>query len=358
MKKMFAVFAASVAANAACAESGVTLFGVADIGIEYNSNAGRNGDNLFRLSSGNQSGSRWGVRGTEDLGAGLKAVFQLESGFDLDTGNSAQGGRLFGRNAYVGLESPYGSVLLGRQHTALRDFNGLYDPASTADRYGILGIAPEFGARADNAVKYVGKFGGLTGAVFYSFQTNGNEVAGSDVFGREYGAYLSYASGPVSLGLAYDDQHTGTPANQAPVLRRYAVAGTYAAGPAKVFAGYRLAKAIDGARLPGAQAANAGANLYWLGVNYKLTPAVALTGAAYYQDFRQTGSDPWQFVVTADYAFSKRTDLYASVAYALNKEQSYLGVSGYNSGTGATAVYNVEPGKSQLGAVMGVRHRF
>lgn len=358
MKKTFALLAATVAAGAAHAESSVTLFGVADIGIEYNNHVGRAGDNLIRLSSGNQSGSRWGVRGTEDLGGGLKAVFQLESGFDLDTGNSGQGGRLFGRNAYVGVESPYGALLLGRQHTALRDFNAFYDPASTADRYGILGIAPEFGARADNAVKYVGKFGALSGAAFYSFQTNGNEVAGSDVFGREYGAYLSYASGPVSVGVAYDDLHVGTPANQAPVLRRYAIAATYAAGPAKVFAGYRLAKALDGARLPGAQAANAGANLYWLGLNYKLTPAFSLMGAAYYQDFRQTGSDPWQFVVTGDYAFTKRTDLYASVAYALNKDQSYLGVNGYNSGSGATAVYNVQPGKSQLGAVMGIRHRF
>lgn len=358
MKKTFAVIAASVAANAAYAQSSVTLFGIVDAGIEYNSNAGASGDNLFRMSSGNQSGSRWGVRGAEDLGGGLKAVFLLESGFDLDTGNSAQGGRLFGRNAYVGVESPYGALLLGRQQTALRDFNNLYDPAATADRYGILGIAPEFGARADNAVKYVGTFGGLTASAFYSFQANGSEVAGSNVFGREYGAFVSYASGPFAVGLAYDDAHVGTPANQAPVLRRYAVAGTYAVGPAKAFAGYRLAKAFDGAMLPGAQAANAGSNLYWLGLAYKLTPAFSLTGAAYYSDFRHTGSDPWQFVVTGDYTFTKRTDLYASVAYALNKENSYLGVNGYNSGIGANAIINVQPGSNQLGAVVGIRHRF
>ncbi|MGO4330263.1 porin [Cupriavidus sp. 2TAF22] len=358
MKKTLAVVAASAVASAAYAESGVTLYGVADAGIEYNSHAGRAGDSLWRLSSGNQSGSRWGVRGAEDLGSGLKAVFVLESGFDLDTGNGGQGGRLFGRNAYVGTESRYGSLLLGRQQTALRDFGNLYDPASLADHYGILGIAPEFGARADNAVKYVGRFGGLTASALYSFQSNGSEVGGSAVFGRDYGAYLSYAEGPVSVGVAYDDAHVGTPGNQAPVLRRYAVAGTYAAGPAKVFAGYRLAKAFNGATLPGAQAANAGSSFYWLGLGYKLTPAFSVTGAAYYQDFRQTGSDPWQFVVTGDYAFSKRTDLYASVSYALNKDKSYLGVNGYNSGSGATAVYNVQPGMSQLGAVVGVRHRF
>ncbi len=359
MKKSLALIAATTTVTgAAYAQSSVTLYGVVDAGIEYASNAGRAGNNLFRLSSGNESGSRWGLRGTEDLGGGLKAVFVLESGFDLDTGNSGQSGRLFGRNAYIGTESRYGTVLLGRQQTSLREFGNIYDPAALADRYGILSIAPEFGARADNAVKYVGQFGGLTASAFYSFQSNGNEVAGSNVFGRDFGAYLSYANGPLALGVAYDDAHTGTPANQAPGLRRYAVAGTYSTGPAKVFAGYRLAKAHDGATLPGAQAANSGSNLYWLGLGYKITPAFSLTGAAYYQDFRETGSDPWLFAVTGDYAFTKRTDLYASVSYALNKDKSYLGVNGYNSGSGSSAVYNVEPGANQFGAVVGIRHRF
>ncbi|SDC99957.1 Outer membrane protein (porin) [Cupriavidus sp. YR651] len=358
MKKVLAVFAASVAANAVYAQSNVTLYGVADAGVEYINNAGRNGNGLARVTSGNQSGSRWGIRGAEDLGGGMKAVFQLESGFDIDTGNSGQSGRLFGRDAYVGLESRYGVLRLGRQQTSMREFGSAYDPTVIADRYGMLSIAPEFGARADNAIKYLAAFGGLTAQAFYSFQANGTEVAGSNVFGREFGAFVNYANGPFSVGAAYDDIHVGTPTNQAPVLRRVSVGGAYAAGAAKVFAGYRLAKAYDGARLPGAQAADAGSNFYWLGVVYKLTPAFSLMGTAYYQDFRQTGSDPWQFVLTGDYALSRRTDVYASVSYALNKDNSQLGVNGYNSGSGTTAVFNVEPGKNQFGAVMGVRHRF
>jgi len=358
MKKVLAVFAASVAANVVFAESGVTLYGVADAGVEFTNNAGRNGNNLVRVVSGNLSGSRWGLRGVEDLGGGLKAVFQLESGFDLDTGNSGQSGRLFGRDAYVGLDSKYGALLLGRQQTSIREFGIVYDPNVIADRYGMLSIAPEFGARADNSIKYVGKFGGLTAQAFYSFQSNGNEVAGSNVFGRDFGAFVNYASGRFALGVAYDDAHVGTPANQAPVLRRISLAGTYAAGDAKVYAGYRLAKAYDGATLPGAQAANAGSNLYWLGLAYRPTPALSLIGTVYYQDFRMTGSDPWQFVLTGDYTLSKRTDLYASVSYALNKENSTLGVDGFNSGSGTNAVFNVQPGKNQVGAVMGIRHRF
>ena len=358
MKKVLAVFAASVAANAVYAQSTVTLYGLADAGIEYLNNAGRNGNGLVRVSSGNQSGSRWGLRGVEDLGNGMKAVLQLESGFDIDTGNSGQSGRLFGRDAYVGLESRYGVMRLGRQQTSMREFGSTYDPTVIADKYGMLAMAPEFGARADNAIKYLATFGGLSAQAFYSFQSNGAEVAGSNVFGREFGAFVNYAAGPYSVGIAYDDIHVGTPANQAPVIRRASVGGSYSVGPAKVFAGYRLAKAYDGARLPGAQAADAGSNFYWLGVVYKLTPAFSLLGTAYYQDFRKTGSDPWQFVVTGDYALSKRTDLYASLSYALNKENSQLGVNGFNSGSGSTAVYNVQPGKDQIGAVMGIRHRF
>lgn len=358
MKKSLAWIALSTLAGTTYAQSGVTLYGVADAGIEFTTNAGRNGNSQVRLTSGNLSGSRWGLRGTEDLGHGLKALFVLESGFDLDTGVSGQSGRLFGRNAYVGTESRYGTLLLGRQQTSLRDFANLYDPAALADRYGILSIAPEFGARADNSVKYIGQFGPLTASAFYSFQSNGNEVAGSNVFGRDFGAYVNYVNGPVSVGAAYDDAHVGTPANQAPVIRRYSLAGTYAAGPVKLIGGYRLAKALDGAMLPGAQAANAGSNLYWLALAYKVTPAFSVTSAAYYQDFRKTGSDPWLFAVTGDYTLSKRTDVYASVSYALNRDKSYLGVNGYNNVSAATPIYNVEPGANQLGAVMGVRHRF
>ena len=361
--KLFAAAVAALAAGGAYAQSSVTLYGVVDAGIEYNSNAGQTGDNLFRMASGNQSGSRWGLRGVEDLGGGLKGVFVLESGFDVDTGPVVkarwQDSRLFGRQAYVGLQSNFGSILLGRQQTTLYDFGLIYDPMAISTRYGITGIAPEFVSRADNTVKYVGKFGGLTASALYSFQKDGAEVAGSNVFGREMGALLSYSAGPFSVGAAYDEVNSGSGApggDQSPVTRRATVAGTYAFGPAKAFVGYRWAKAYDGAILPGTTAGSgvSGSNLYWAGLAYQLTPAFSLTGAAYYQDFRNTGADPWQFVVTGDYALSKRTDVYTSLSYAMNKDGSSLGVGGFNSGT----TFNVEPGKDQFGAVVGVRHKF
>lgn len=356
--KLFAAAVAALAAGGAYAQSSVTLYGVVDAGIEYQNNAGQTGENLFRMTSGNQSGSRWGLRGVEDLGGGLKGVFVLESGIEIDEGRSAQGGRLFGRNAYVGLQGNFGSVLLGRQQSTLYDFALQYDPMAISTRYSSTSQEAAFASRYDNTAKYIGKFGGLTASALYSFQNNGAEVAGSNVFGRAMGALLSYSAGPFSVGAAYDDLHVGTAANQAPVIRRATVAGTYAFGPAKAFLGYRWAKAYDGAALPGATGGATSSNLYWAGLAYQMTPAFSLSGAAYYQDFRNTGADPWQFVVTGDYALSKRTDVYVSGSYAMNKDGSSLGVSGFNTGTGATAVYNVEPGKDQFGAVVGVRHKF
>lgn len=359
--KLFAAAVAALAAGGAYAQSSVTLYGVVDAGIEYNNNAGQTGENLFRMQSGGQSGSRWGLRGVEDLGGGLKGLFVLESGFDLDTGRSGQGGRLFGRSAYVGLQNQFGTLTLGRQQTPFYDFGLQFDPMAIAPRYSITSQAVEFQSRADNAVKYVGKFGGLTASALYSFRAEGQEVAGRNVFGREMGAMLSYAAGPFAIGAAYDDLHVGTEANQAPVIRRATVAGTYAFGPAKAFVGYRWAKASDGAVLPGAVGADTTtSNLYWAGLAYQMTPAFSVTGAAYYQDFRRSGADPWQFVLTGDYALSKRTDIYTSLSYTLNKDGSGLGVSGFNTigATAAASTFNVEPGKDQFGAIIGVRHKF
>ncbi|WP_444633270.1 porin [Cupriavidus oxalaticus] len=358
--KLFAAAVAALAAGGAYAQSSVTLYGVADVGLEYNNNANANGDDLFRMSSGNQSGSRWGLRGVEDLGGGLKGVFVLESGFDLDDGRSAQGGRLFGRQAYVGLQSNFGSLLLGRQQTSFYDFGLIYDPMAISSRYGILAQDAAFASRADNTVKYIGKFGGLTASAFYSFNSNGQEVAGAFRRGQEYGALLNYAAGPFSVGAAYDEVHgtvsTAGVDQSGQRIRRATVGANYAFGPAKVYAGYRWAKAADGQTLPGATptpenptAINGTSNLYWLGLGYQLTPAFSLSGAAYYQDFRKTDADPWSFVVTADYALSKRTDVYTSLSYALNDNNSTLGVNGFNT---------VQSGKDQFGAVVGLRHKF
>lgn len=343
------------------AHSEVTLYGVVDSGIEYANHQPGNGDSVYRVTSGNIAGSRWGLRGTENFGNGVQGVFVLESGFDVDTGKSGQGGRLFGRMAYVGLQGSWGGILLGRQQSALFDFVGNYDPMTLATKYSIFTQDLAYVQRADNTVKYVGTFGGLTASAFYSFGAdssvvNGSEVPGHASLGREYGGFLTYDVGPFGVAAAYDEINTGTvTVTPDAKVRRVSTAATYRIGPAKLFAGYRWARGYDGGVVPGsvAGAANQGSNLYWLGANWQLTPAITLAGAAYFQDFRNTGSDPWLFAFNADYAFSKRTHAYTSLGYTKNKGAANLGF--FDSGK---SFGNANPGQNQLGAVVGVRHIF
>src|SRR5689334_13059243 len=113
-KSLLALVALGAFAGAAHAQSTVTLYGISDEGFMFNNNA--KGKHLYSMASGVMQGSRWGLRGTEDLGGGLKAVFVLENGFDVNTGALKQGGLEFGRQAYVGLSSGFGTVTLGRQY--------------------------------------------------------------------------------------------------------------------------------------------------------------------------------------------------------------------------------------------------
>lgn len=342
------------------AQTSVTLYGVVDAGIDF-ANHQVGGGSVVRQSSGNVAGSRWGLRGSEDLGSGLKAVFVLESGFDADTGKSAQGGRLFGRMAYLGLQGQWGSLLFGRQQNQMFDLIGPFDPMLIAPKWSILNQDLIFASRADNTVKYVGTFGGLVASAMYSFgaesnTVNGSEVPGNSKLGREYGFRLSYGSGPFNVGTAYDEINTGTTTtNPDAKTRRAVVAATYEISKVKLLAGYRWARAYDGATLPGALpgAANQGSNLWWTGVIWQAAPPVTLSAAAYYQDFRNTGGDPWLFVVMGKYAFSKRTDAYLSLGYALNRENSNMGL-----GNGAAGFGNTPPGSNQFGGAVGIRHVF
>jgi predicted porin len=293
----------------------------------------------------------------EDLGGGLKAIFTLENGFDVDTGKTGLNNRLFGRQAYVGLQGTYGVLTLGRHMTPMFDYAIVYDPMVTYGRYSSYEQDPSFAGRADNSIKYTGTFGGWTASALYSFGvdstvTNGSEVPGEWQIGRMMSASVRYANGPLSVGTIYEETNIGT-TTAAPDarIRRASVAGTYQFGALQAIGGYRWAKAYDGAALPGAVGGliNQTSNYYWAGVNYRVTNALSVIGAAYYQDFRKTGSDPWLLVAQADYVLSARTDLYAVIGYTLNKSGSTLGVNGFGTTT---------PGSNQLGAVIGMRHKF
>lgn len=272
MFAMEALAALTALSGAAQAQSNVTLYGVVDTAVEYvnhmasaaptvNTAVGtitrQPGGNRYALvNSGGRSGSRWGLRGTEALGNGLSAIFTLESGFGADDGKSSQGGRLFGRQAFVGLQSDrFGAVTFGRQYTSMFDafanfaplgYAPLYDPATYL-------LGPAF--RSDNTIKYTGTFGPVTAEAHWTFGAgatalgvvpvagSGGETPGHFRDSSGYGAALVYASGPFGLTVTYDQWNPAITAGNAGRVRKAGGAMTYVVGPATLFAGYRWGQA-------------------------------------------------------------------------------------------------------------------
>lgn len=343
----FALAALSGAASAQT--SGVVLYGIVDTGLEYLTNASRTGttdNHVIRMAAGNLSGSRWGLRGVEDLGGGLKAIMRLENGFESDTGVLAQGGRLFGRHAWVGLQGPFGSVTFGRQQNVFYDLMLGYDPMGFT-RYSALMHDTAFTGRADNAVKYTGNFSGVTTLAYYSLgRNNDGEVPGNPKVAREFGAGANYTAGKFGVGAAFSQFHGNTIPTQDQAAKRLLLGANYVFDRVTVFAAYRWLKdEIVAAGTPVVRS-----NLAWTGLSYQATPALKLTGVAYYTKFMGPDGDPLSIVLNAGYNLSKRTDLYANIGFVKNRDGSALGLNGYR-----TAII---PGENQTGLMVGVRHQF
>lgn len=248
-------------AGVAHAETSVTLYGILDGGIGYQKFKGTdsyasNRDGLESVSqkktgmiNGIQSGNRWGLKGSEDLGDGLRAVFVLESGFDLGTGSSKQGGRLFGRQATLGLAGDsWGQLDFGRQtNIASKYLPSVADPFGGGFDQANIGAA--FTAantvRYDNMVMYqTPNFSGFQFGVGYSFNTDGpqeykitNSVDAEDGLERNQRGIttgLRYANGPVGVALTYDQYKTrenraavGAPVTGGNTVKSWNIGGSY-----------------------------------------------------------------------------------------------------------------------------------
>ncbi len=343
--------ALAVTTSVAHAQSNVTLYGIVDLGIEALTNVpGTDGKKttLVRQTSGNMAGSRWGLRGTEDLGGGLQALFVLENGFSANSGVTAQSGREFGRKAFVGLKGNFGTVMLGRQQNLLYDISIRYDPMFYAASYSAYAHDPYLAARTDNTIKYTGKFGGLTFSTMYSSGydstiPNGAQVPGHSKVGRDMGVGVMYQTGSLDVGLVYDQRQGSSIDSADDTARRVIVGASYKFTNTDVFGAYRYLQQTVGATQTHTQ-------LYWLGVTQHFSPAFTVTGAVYHTDVVGSSQDPTSFVLALGYYLSKRTDLYWNLSYALNRSGSNLGVDGMG--------VNVVAGQNQFGTVAGIRHRF
>ncbi|WP_250473122.1 porin [Caballeronia sp. GAFFF1] len=385
-KSLLALAALGVFAGAAHAQSSVTLYGIIDAGFVYSNNVA--GQKLYAMSSGNVQGSRWGLRGTEDLGGGLKALFVLENGFNVFNGRLGQGGSEFGRQAYVGLSTAqFGTVTLGRQYDSVVDFTGAFEVGSQWATY--YGAHPgdldnmNNSNRVNNAIKFTSaNYAGFSFGGLYSLGGNAGQFNRNQI----WSVGLGYSQGPLQLGAGYlnvkDPNYSffgNTPASSTTgsnmagsrVYSGYASAHTqqvisagaaYTFGAATVGATYSNTQFKDvgteaGTGLNPAGYTGGTGKFHNAEINFKyqLTPAL-LVGAAYdYTKGYGLGNAKYhQGMLGADYFLSKRTDVYI--------DGVYQHASGTDSTRGA-AVANINglspsSTSNQVAALVGIRHKF
>ncbi|MEX3765092.1 porin [Paraburkholderia phenoliruptrix] len=282
MKRAFVAIAMS-ACGSARAQSSVTLYGIIDAGATYTNRVSTSTGkgSVVQFTSGSAQGSRWGLRGSEDLGGGTKTLFVLENGFNVGTGALGQGGLEFGRQAYVGLAGNYGTLTLGRQY----DFIGEVFPAFAIGANTPAGVLawslPAYasggnlldnrvwGVQTNNAVKYRSPtINGFSFGAMYGF---GN-VAGSMGRNSSSNYVATYDNGPFSAALAYMSIHNATASANS---TEYAGGASYAFRTARLFALVTDVQLSSGMR-PRATTFEGGAV-------YELTPVLFLGGGFQYQ---------------------------------------------------------------------------
>ncbi|MEJ5897409.1 porin [Aquabacterium sp. G14] len=338
-KKLFALAIIS-AASAASAQSSLTLYGVVDASVE----SIKADDSVTRVSSDNLASSRFGLKGTEDLGGGLKALFNLEASLKTDTG-AADSTRFFGRQAWVGLSGGFGELRLGRTDSSI---------GALAGNTGILGaqdyddfkiaktLAGDKYRRVDNSITYFlpKLVNGLTAQVQYSAQFNGSEIAGNKT-GRLYGLNAQYAAGGFGAGAAYLEAKTNNVGGKDKSALAYL---SYDFSVAKVTGYYnRNASAtLEGAR-----------ELFGARFDVPLGNAFALQAsvsrARDYGDER-TDADSTIVALKGIYSLSKRTSVYALATTVSNGDNANIKVG--------SSAPTLTDGERASGFALGVSHKF
>jgi len=346
--------AAGIQGAPALAQSSVTIYGLIDTGMVVES--GGAAGHVTKMTSGISGGSRIGFKGTEDLGGGMSALFLLESGFQNDTGALGQGGLLFGRQSYVGLNGGFGTVTAGRQYTPQYLVLSAVDPFGTGYAGDAANLMPNTGngaSRMDNTIKYASpNFGGVTGELAYGF----GETAGNTKAASQLGAAIGYANGPLNVRLGFHGRNNDTVTTSTATGRSTLLGATYNFGPVKLHAAYGVNKGLNSSPLrntvnpygTGAIVASTNSEDMLIGVTVPF--GVSHTFLASYirkNDKTALNQDAAQVAVGYRYAMSKRTDLYAMYAHINNK-----------NGAPYTVGSSIEAGSGSSAWNLGIRHTF
>ena len=336
MKKSLLAIFMTGAAVSAWAQTNVSIYGVADVGLHRVNNGTTS---VLSLDSGILNGSRIGFRGTEDLGGGLSASFQLENGFSVDNGTLRQGGRLWGRQSWVGLNGSFGSVRLGRQDNPIHRALDAIDPFGTGLSGNIENIFNGYDSRSDNMVTYLTPtVGGFSGQLAYGL----GEVPGSASTGRLLGGLAGYKQGPINVQLAHHNQHTTAAGADTGSEKSTMVGGVYDFKVAKAHVAYAKNR---GDRL-GANTTDSRDTM--LGVTVPAGPGTIL--GSYVRKDSRLGLRPTTSLLALGYTYSlsKRTTLYTSYGRYNNDSAGTLGPDGSTIAAGANAT-SID---------VGLQHRF
>lgn len=374
---------AITAAAAAQAQSSVTLYGIIDTGIDWENHVANSpqqktssGSAIRMTSLSSTVPSRWGLRGSEDLGNNFSAIFELENSFSPSNGALENSGRLFGRSAWVGLQTPFGTLKLGRQINMT--YMGLLKSTVMGPSiYSIAALDPYLpNARSDNAISYLGNYRNVVAGVSYSFgrdavsipAANGGasyspsasncpgDVAGDGLACRQITALVGYWGDQFGGQFVYDELRGGPgglpgtfafdPSSPLPLptsadkTTRYMVSGYVRFGDFDIEGGAihrrtRTQSTFD-------------TNIFYGGVSYRLAPDLRLDG----EISRITTSDHENanyYVLRTTYLLSKRTSIYSMLGFAQNNSNA-----SYSVGAG----YFTTPGAKQVGVLLGIQQLF
>ena len=368
-KSLVAVALLGAFAASAFAAPSVTLYGRIDTGLAYThqdlDKAGVDSTDTLEMTTGWSTGSRWGLKGTEDIG-NAKVGFVLESGFNSDDGKSGQDGRLFGREAQVNVSGAYGTLYAGRLATIVSDAGSLGllgNVSAFPNGYGIVGtMKGSTGSgydRYDNTIAYkTPTMAGFTVSAMYSFK--GDDVV-KDKDGvenkasatRYAAAGLQYKGGKFTGVLAGDYTMWGNAYYDKDLDDGYTIVlgGNYDFGVAQVFAKAtyfdNAANALDSFKVISDNGVTA-----VKGWGLEVSTKVPAFGGSFlatvgYRDAKNVDDTDvkfhrWNAAVGYSYPFSKRTNVYAAAGYAQEKAKG-----GQDSRT---------PNTAQVG--LGLVHKF
>lgn len=338
----------ALAAGTASAQSSVTLFGIVDANLRSvdNSGVGRN----TTMSNNGLSSSRFGFRGEEDLGGGLKTGFWLESDISPDTGATNSNGKLFARRSTLSLMGKFGEVRVGRDLTPSGAFTYVFDPFGVIGVGGSANIARYSGQttfyRSDNSISYfMPNMGGVYGQAMVALDEGVNPSlpgTGADRFARKYaGGRLGYANGPIDVAVSYGSTEVDATGGK---FKTTGIGASYDLGVVRLMGHYyrdELTTAGKENRISLGLTAPFGA--HQIRASYNRSDATGGSAA-------WNANDATQLAVGYVHNLSKRTAMYGTVSRISNDGAATFAISGGN--TGITA------GGKSTGYELGIRHAF